>query len=185
VSRQYFAGLDVTDSPPASHTAVANTTTRTNLWAQTLWTPVAANDPRAGKIYKLACGGIIQTTATPTIVFNFTWGTSATPSSNIALGASTTFTLGTIPASSPWYGEFTLTFRSLGIAAAGATATGNGFVTVPGAAGAIGQIVPCGGTVVTTIDQTIAGAMVLDVTWSAASASNTITAQWSYIQTLN
>jgi len=185
VSRQSFVGADVSDFPPASHTAVGNTTTRTNLWVPAIWTPVPAMDPRAGKVYHLRCGGIIQTTATPTIVFNFTWGQSATPASNVALGASTTLTLGTIPASSPWYGEFVVGFRQVGVAAAGATVTGNGFVSVAGAAAAVSQIVACGASVPTTVDQTVAGGMVLDVTWGTASVSNTITAQWVLLQSLN
>jgi hypothetical protein len=185
LSRQAFVGTDVTDFPPASHTAVGNTVTRTNLWVPSLWTSVPAFDPRPGKVYHLRCGGIIQTTGTPTIIFNFTWGVSATPGSNIALGASATVTLGTIPASSPWTGEFILGFRQIGVAAAGATATGNGVVRVSGAATAQSQSICCGGSIPTTIDQTIAGGMCLDVTWGTANASNTITAQWTLLQSLN
>lgn len=184
MSRQSFAASDITDFSPASHTAVANTTTRTNLWVPALWTPIAALDPKPGKIYRLCAGGIISTTATPTIVFNPTFGQSATPASNIALGATTTWTLGTL-SSAPWYAEFILGFRQLGIAASGATCTGNGFVVVGGASGAVGQSVPMGGTVVTTADHTTAQGMVLDVTWGAASASNTITCQWTALQSLN
>jgi hypothetical protein len=182
--RQTFTGANLVDGPPASHTAVANTTTRTNLWVPALWTPIAALDPKPGMVYQLRAGGIISTTGTPTIVFNPTYGQSATPASNIALGATTTWTLGTI-SSAPWYAEFTLCFRQLGIAAAGATCTGNGFVVVGGAAGAVGQCVPMGGTVVTSADHSVASGIVLDVTWGAASASNTIACQWTLLQTLN
>lgn len=184
MSRQSFAAADLAEFAPASHTAVANTTTRTNLWVPALWTPIAALDPKPGKAYLLRAGGIISTTGTPTIVFNPTFGQSTTPGSNVALGATTTWTLGTL-SSAPWYAEFALGFRQLGIAAAGATCTGNGFVVVGGASGAVGQSVPMGGTVVTTADHTTAQGMVLDVTWGAASASNTITCQWTLIQSLN
>lgn len=184
MSQQKFTAPDLAEFPPASHTPVANTVTRTNLWNPALWTPIAALDPKPGKVYLLRCGGIISTTGTPTIVFNPTFGQSATPASNLALGATTTFTLGTL-SSAPWWAEFLLGIRSLGIAASGATATGNGYVVVGGAAGAVGQTVPMGGTVVTTADHTTAQGLVLDVTWGSASASNTITAQWTTLQSLN
>lgn len=184
MTRQSFTAADIADFSPASHTAIASTTTRTNLWAPALWTPIAAYDPKPGKVYILRCGGIISTTGTPTIVFNPTFGQSATPASNIALGATTTWTLGTL-SSAPWYAEFVLGFRQLGIAASGATCTGNGFVVVGGAAGAVGQSVPMGGTVVTTADHTTAQGLTLDMTWGTSSASNTITAQWTCLQSLN
>lgn len=184
MSRQSFVAADVAQFPPASHTAVANTTTRTNLWSPALWTSIPALDPAPGKAYLLRAGGVISTTGTPTIVFNPTFGQSGTPASNLALGASTTWTLGTLSAA-PWYAEFVFGFRQLGIAASGASGTGNGFVCVGGASGAVGQSVPMGGTVVSTADHTAAGGLVLDVTWGTASASNTITCQWTLLQSLN
>lgn len=184
MSRQSFVGTDVSDFPPASHASVNTTVTRTNLWVPAIWTPVAAMDPRAGKAYLLRAGGIISTTATPTIIFNTTWGQSTTPGTNVAVGTTTTFTLGTIT-NAPWYAEFVLGFRQVGIAASGATATGNGYVSVGGAAAAVSQHVTMGGGIVTTLDQTTAAGMVFDVTWGTSSASNTITAQWSLLQSLN
>lgn len=184
MSSQRFTSTDVADAPPASNTAVANTTTRTNLWNPALWTPISAFDERAGKAYILRAGGIISTTGTPTIIFNPTFGQSATPATNVALGATTTFTLGTVT-NAPWSAEFILTVRSLGMAAAGATVTGNGWVIVGGAAAAVSQTVAMGSSVPTNADNTTAQGLVLDVTWGAASPSNTITAQWSLLQSLN
>lgn len=181
--RQSFTGVDIADFPPASHTAVANTTTRTNLWVPSLWTPIAAYDPKPGKMYHLRCGGIISTTGTPQITINTTFGQSATPASNLALGAATgPWTLATLT-NSPWWAEFILGFRQIGIAAAGATATGNGFICIGASGSQSWQAL--GGTVVTTADHTTAQGLVLDVTWSAASASNTMTAQWTNLQSLN
>lgn len=184
MARQTFAAADGAQFPPASHTAVANTVTRTNLWVPSLWSFIPAFDPVPNKVYELRCGGIISTTGTPTIIFNPTFGQSATPSSNIALGPSTTFTLGTLT-NAPWYAVFTLGFRQIGVAASTATCTGNGIVVVGGAAGAVSQAISIGGTVVTTADHTTAQGMCLDVTWGAASASNTITAQWTLLQSSN
>lgn len=185
MSRQSFAGGDLVDASPASHSAVANTTTRTNLWVPALWTPIPAFDMKPGKAYKLRCGGIIGTTGTPTIIFNPTFGQSATPGSNIALGASNTITLGSGLSSAKWYAEFTMVCRQLGIAASGSTITGNGFVVVEGASGAVSQLIAIGGTVSTSADHSTAQGLLLDVTWGAASASNTITAQWTLLQSLN
>jgi hypothetical protein len=185
MSRQTFHAADVAQFPPASHTAVANTTTRTNLWVPAIWTPINAQDLLAGKAYRLYCGGVISTTGTPTIIFNPTFGQSVTPASNIALGASITLTTGTGLSAVPWYAEFTLGIRSLGIAASGSTGTGNGFVTIGGPAATASQTVAIGATVPTTLDHTTAQGLCLDVTWGTASASNTITAQWTLLTSLN
>lgn len=184
MSRQNFTAADVTDIPPASHTAVQNTVTRTNLWNPALWTPIPALDLKPGKAYLLRAGGQISTTGTPTIVITPTFGQSSTPSSNISLGATTTFTLGTLT-NAPWWAEFVLGVRSLGVAASGASIVGSGFVVVGGAAGAVGQCVPMGGTSSASADHTTAQGLCLDATWGAASASNTITAQWTLLQSLN
>lgn len=185
MARQTFASVDIAGAPPASHTAVGNTVTRTNLWNPALWTPINAFDLHAEKVYILRCGGIIQTTGTPTIIFTPTFGQSGTPASNISLGATTTFTLGTIPASSPWYAKFVLCIRSLGVAASGSTVTGNGYVVCAGAAAAVSQTVAMGGTVAATADHTTAQGICLDVTWGTQSASNTITAQWTLLSPQN
>lgn len=183
MSRQSFTGTDVSDFPPASHTAVANTVTRTNLWVPALWTPIGAYDPRPGKAYLLRCGGVISTTGTPTLTVNVTFGQSATPASNLALSAAIgPYTLATLT-TAPWHAEFVLGFRQLGIAAAGATATGNGFICIGASGSQSWQSM--GGTVVTTADHTTAQGMCLDVTWGTASASNTITCQWTMLQSLN
>lgn len=184
MSRQSFHAVDGPDAPPASHTAVASTTTRTNLWSPSLWTPINAADPKAGKAYMLRAGGVMGTTGTPTIIFNPTWGQSGTPGSNVALGASITLTLPGLTAV-PWYAEFTLCFRQLGMTASASTATGSGFVAIGGPAATASQVVAIGGSVPTNLDHTTAQGMCLDVTWSASSASNTITAQWTVLASLN
>lgn len=181
---QTFTGQVVAGFPPASHTAVASTTARTNLWVPSLWTPIPAFDPVPGKVYILRCGGAISTTGTPTIQFTATYGASATPASNLSLGTTTAIPLGTLT-SRVWHAEFVLGFRSIGIAAAGSTAVGTGFVTIDNGAGVVGITNAMGGTVVTTADHTTAQGLVLDVGWSASSASNTITCTWTVLQSLN
>jgi hypothetical protein len=184
MARQGFTSADGPDFPPASFTAVANTLTRTNLWTPNLWSFIPAFDLRAGKAYVLRAGGIYSTTATPTIIFNPTFGQSATPASNIALGVTSTFTTTTVTNAS-WHSEFILGCRQVGVAAATSTVTGNGFVLLGGAAAAASAFLACGTTVVTTADQTTAQGLCLDVTWGTAAAGNTITTQWVQLQSLN
>ncbi len=185
MSRQTFAATDIADFPPASHGAVVNTTARTNLWVPALWTPIAALDPKPGKAYLLRAGGSISTTGTPTILFVPTFGQSATPASNVSLGSSGAFTLGSGLSGVPWYAEFLLGFRQIGVAASGASCIGHGTVTVSGGSGNVSQAVAMGGTSVTTADNTTAQGLTLDVTWGTASASNTITCIWTLLQSLN
>jgi len=185
MSRQTFAAGDIADIAPASSGAVANTVTRTNLWAPALWTPIAAFDPKPGKAYLLRAGGIISTTGTPTIIVNPTWGQSAVPGTNLALGAGSTLTLGANLTNVPWWAEFLVGVRSLGMAAAGATISGAGQIVFGGPAATASQVLALGGTVVTNADHTTAAGICLDVTWGTAAAGNTITAQIHYVQSLN
>jgi hypothetical protein len=183
-SRQGFASMDVNDFPPASFTAVANTTAETNLWTPAIWTPIPANDMRAGKVYKVQYGGIISNTGTPTLIFTPRCGQSATPSSNVSLGVSPTITTTTGLSNHALYGEFILGIRTLGIAAAGATGTGNGFVCF-GNASAPASTVAMGAAIPTTLDNTVATGLIVSITWGAASASNTLTCQWATIRSYN
>ena len=185
MSRQTFHAADVAQFSPASHAAYASSTTETNLWNPALWTPINAFDPQPGKAYHLRCGGIISTTGTPTITFTPRWGQSATVATNVTLGASIALTTGSALANVPWFAEFVLGFRQLGIAASGATATGNGFVVIGGPAATASQVVTIGATVPTNLDHTTAQGLILTATWGTNSASNTITTQWTFLTSLN
>lgn len=184
MGRQNFTSTDVAEFPPASHTPVTASATRTNLWVPALWTPISAFDLKAGRSWILRCGGVFTTTATQgTITFNPTFGQSATPASNIAFGASNAITWTASLTGQAWFAEFVFGVRQIGIAAAGATITGNGFVTIKGAAAAVSQVADMGGTVITTADHSTAQGVCLDVTLSVASQS--ITAQWTHLQNLS
>lgn len=184
MARQGFASMDVNDAPPSSFTAVTASATETNLWTPAIWTPIPANDMRAGKIYKVSCGGILSTTTgTNNLTITARCGQSSTPSSNVSLGATTAVTQTVSLSSVPWYAEFTLGIRSLGLAASGATGTGNGFFTVGDVTTTAGKVMAFGGTVATTIDNTAATGLILSATWSAA--SNSITCQWVCLRSYN
>ena len=185
MARQGFSSSDVVDFPPASFTAVANTVTETNLWTVGLWSTIPAFDLRAGKMYVVRAGGILSTTVTPTVVWTARYGTSATSTSNISIGASTAVATGSGLVNVPWHAEFVLGCRQVGVAAAGATVTGNGFAVLGNVAAAAAQVATFGSTIPTTVDQTIQGGICITLTWGTASASNTATCQWANLQSLN
>jgi hypothetical protein len=173
-----YAALEGQNSaPPASFAAVTASATETNLWTPAIWTPIPANSMRAGKVYRIAFGGVFTSTATQGVLtFTPRVGQSGTPATNVTLGASNV----TAPAASltaqAWYGEFTMVVRAIGVAAAGATVTGNGFVLTQGAAAATGTVYVMGGAVPTTADNTAASGIIVSLTISVASQS--YTCQW-------
>ena len=186
-TRGYAMGMDVNDFPPSSFTAVNTTTSETGLWTPNIWSPAPANDPRAGKAYKVSFGGILGTSSSaPTATWTPRWTQStAVPPTGTTLGASTGTTLIASLSSVPVYGEFTLGWRTLGLAASGGTATGNGFVCMGGLTTAAGIIQVIGGTAASSVDQTTAQGLLVSITWSASNASNTVTCQWVVMQSLN
>lgn len=179
-AKQGFSSTDVRDAAPANLRAAINTTTtETNLWDPGLWGLIPAFDMRPGKAYTVKFGGVMGTTATPTVVWRARCGTNnSAPPTGTDLGLSPTVTLGTFTAQ-PFYGEFTMIIRSIGVAASGTTLTGNGYVNMCAAAAA--TVVPStafGGAVPTTVDDTVAQGLGVSITWGASSASNTLTPQW-------
>lgn len=164
---------------PSSFTAVNTTNVETNLWVPAIWSPIPANDMQAGKVYKIEAGGVLGTSSSaPTALWTPRCGQSATPGSNITLGATTASTMIASLAAVPWFWQFTMVIRSLGLAASGATATGNGFITIGGLTTAVGVVQSMGGAVPTTIDNTAATGLILSNTWGTNQANNTVTAQW-------
>jgi hypothetical protein len=165
--------------PPTSFTAVNTTNVETNLWVPGIWTPIPANSMTSGKLYQGNAGGILGTSsAAPTALWTPRCGQSATPSSNITLGATTGTTMIASLAAVPWSWQFMLNVRSIGLAASGATATGNGYVVIGGLTTAAGIVQSMGGTVATTIDNTAATGLALSITWGTNAATNTVTCQW-------
>jgi hypothetical protein len=77
----------------------------------------------------------------------------------------------------PWFSTFTFTIRALGLAASGATATGNGFVLIGGLTTAAGIVQSIGSTVATTLDNTAATGYILSNTWGTNAVANTVQAQ--------
>ena len=177
-------GLTAPEGQPsaaiASFTAVNTTHVETNLWVPAIWTPIPANDMQAGKVYKVEAGGVLGTSSVaPTATWTPRCGQSATPSSNVTLGATTGSTMIASLAAVPWYWEFTMVIRSLGLAASGATATGNGVIHIGGLTTAVGVEQVMGGAVPSTVDNTAATGLILSLTWGTNAAANTATCQWT------
>lgn len=182
--RQGFASMDVNDFPPTNFTAVTASATETNLWTPAIWSPIPAGDMRAGKVYKVSFGGVFTSTGTQGVL---TWtpraGQSSTPSSNASLGASNATAPPASLTAQAWYGEFTMGIRALGLAASGATASGNGFVIVQGAAAATAIMYVMGGTNPTNVDSTAASGLIVSLTISVASQS--YQANWVVMRSYN
>jgi hypothetical protein len=174
---QYTGPEGAAAMAPTNFTAVTASATETNLWTPNIWTPIPANTMIAGKGYEVRCGGIFTTTGTQgTLTWTPRMGQSATPSSNASLGASNAVAWAASLSSAAWYAELTVTCRSLGLAAAGATFAGNGFAITQGAAAATATMFVFGGTKPATVDNTASSGLVLSVTISVASQS--IQADW-------
>jgi hypothetical protein len=167
------------DAPPSAPTALATFTAEAELWNPALWTPIPALEMVVGAEYTLRCGGICQSATGINWTFTPRFGQSATAATNLSLGASAVVPSGgIIPASSPWYAEFHMVVRALNQAASLATIVGNGFVVWPTTAILPGQVIPMGGTVVTTADHTTNQGLVLDATCGTSSGTNSIQALW-------
>lgn len=184
MSKQYFAELIAWAT--ASGTAVANTVTETIVFPNII---IPSNYNSDGRTIRLRIQGQYSTTATPTLIFTLRWGGVA----GTVLCKTAASTLPTITA-----GLFDLdiiyTTRSngatgtvmangtarifAGVAGTVASATGEGLVT-PMTAG--GVLTPA----VATIDATTDTALSITATWSAASASNTLTGLNYLVESLN
>jgi hypothetical protein len=186
MSRQYFEDL-LTDPPLANLTAFTTSATETALWNQQQFSPIHAFDGYrgAGKTYKLIAGGVFSTAATPgTATITPRFGISATPASNILLGASVAQTLPASIPSSPWFMQAVLVVRSVGAPGANSTVMLIGQFQGAGLAGTAASNVSItfGGTA-GTVDLSIEQAIAIDWTWSVTGDS--ITPYFVTMQSVN
>jgi hypothetical protein len=82
MSRQYFG--DVITEPASTVFATITATTETVL-IPTVWTPIPAMEPRAGKVYELICGGTVTTGTAGTLTITPRYGTVI---GGVSMGAS-------------------------------------------------------------------------------------------------
>jgi hypothetical protein len=178
MARQYLQDGPFIDPPVTSGSALVATTIE-SLWDPAQFTPVFANDPKAGKIYTVEAGGIMSWGATGTLIITPLYGGTG----GVALGATVTAvtTPGTATAV-PWYLRFNLVFRTIGAAGANSTCIGTGFMTT-GTDGAADSAVSVtfGGTSA-TVDATVNKDICIRKTLSVAGS---FTTQYAYIYSLN
>jgi hypothetical protein len=178
MSRQYFA--DVLMEPLATAYATITATSETVL-VPTLSTTIPANEPRAGKIYKLTVGGTCTTGTAGTLIITPRFGTTI---GGTALGASPTQNYVPSVTLAPFLFEYWLTFRKIGQAGANSVAVGNGRWVSNGAVAtaASSTVVVCGSTGDVSVDTSVASALWIGVTFSVAPS---VIPHWSMFQALN
>lgn len=174
MGRQLFQDGPFIDPPVASGTPLVATTIEA-LWVATTFTPVYANDPKAGKIYTVRAGGIMSTGASGTLIITPLYGSTA-------LGPSVTQTVPINLAAVPWVLEFDLVFRTIAAGAA-STCIGTGSFSAAGTAATAGSglTITFGGTVA-SVDATINQAIGISKTLSVAGS---MTLQYAYIWSKN
>lgn len=179
MARQNFASVLV--DPPIANLAAVTATTETILWNVSNFTPIAANDATAGKIYKVTAGGIMSFAATGTLIVTPRFG--LTVAAGITMGASpVALTTPGATTAVPWYLEFVCVVRTVGAPGANSTVIGTGtFSTGVPAAGSLPATQTFGGTSA-TVDLSIATGLCFGWTLSVA---GTVTPQFAFIQSLN
>jgi hypothetical protein len=195
MARQGFTSLDTNDVNTAAFAAINTTISESNIVGSTQalinqFCSIAANDAKAGKIYKVTFGGTYGNTGTPTIIWTPRWGISTTPGTNVSLGASPTITTITGVSALPFYGEFRFDVRTAPPGATQGTGRGQGYVVmgIPVTNSQYAQISYMGNTAATidTTGQGTAGCgITINITWGTSSASNTLTCESYILSSLN
>lgn len=177
--RQGFASVLL--DPPIANLAAIVATTETALWSAAQFTPIAANDASAGKIYKVTAGGIMSFAATGTLIITPRWG--LTVGAGISMGPSVVaLTTPGATTAHPWLLEFYAVCRTVGAPGVNSTVNGTGvFHTGIPSAGSLPATQTFGGTPA-TVDVSIATGITIGWTLSVA---GTVTPQFAFIQSLN
>ena len=197
MARQYF-NSQVADSLIIA-SSVTPTTTPTSIFStytmcnQAFPVGYGLSAPFAGQIYRFACGGIITTPATGTLVITPYMGQGASATSftgAVSLGASPAQTVTASLSSIPWRMEGELIFRSVSYTATSSTCWLTGVFMSQGtlATAGLGWVIPFGSTAAVSVDTsgTVAnsyGSLTFVVTFSVTGA--TIVTEWTSMQTLN
>lgn len=179
MSRQYFQSLTV--DPPIANLSAVTATTETALWSAASYTPIAANDGFAGKVYLVTAGGIMSFASTGTLIITPRWG--LTVGAGITMGASpVALTTPGATTNVPWLLKFYACVRTVGAPGTNSTVIGTGeFNTGIPSAGSLPATQTFGGTSA-TVDLSIASGITIGWTLSVA---GTVTPQYAFIQSLN
>jgi hypothetical protein len=176
MARQYFQDGPYIDGPVAPLGTLSATTVEP-LWPSITWTPIFANDAKAGKIYCVRAGGTISLTG-GTAIITPAWGPAGTTLGVSLTQGTTTCLIGA------WYLAFDLLVQSVGAAGANTKVTGSGYMTIPGGVASgtgAGQIITFGGTQA-SVDSTINGSITISKTLST---TNSVITQFVYMFSRN
>lgn len=180
MGRQLFQDGPYIDTHVASGSALVSTAAEA-LWIGATFTPIFANDPKAGKIYTIKAGGIMSTGASGTLILIPQYGALG----GTTLGTSQTITVPINMSAVAWRLEFDLAFRVIGAAGANSTCIGTGIFTTAGFTSAPAAGVSCsfpfGGTSA-SVDATINSGITISKTLSVAGS---MTVQYAYIFSRN
>ena len=178
MSRQYFEDAPYADPAIASGSAIV-ATTETALWNVAQFTPIPANDARAGKVYELTASGIYSTSATGSLTLTPRFGTTI---GGVLLGASQSQTVPASITNEQWFMKAIMTVRSVGAPGAnsvvvlGGTFAGGGIA----ATGNSSLVLGFGGTV-GTVDLSAAGGIWIGWTLSVAGSVTVMQTVWQSI----
>lgn len=176
MGRQLFTDGPYIDPNVANLTTLTATTIE-DMWAGITWTPIFANDAKAGKVYHVRAGGTISLTG-GTAIITPQWGPAGT-----TMGVS--LTVGTVTATiAAWYLNFDVVFRVIGAAGANSTCIGTGLMAFNGgvvSGTANPNLIVFGGTSA-SVDSTINGNITIRKTLSA---TNSVIPQFVYIHSIN
>jgi hypothetical protein len=140
------------------------------------------NKQGRGRAVTLIARGILGTTSTPTIIFQVRFGTTSGSSflsgTSVAVGAAITTASGV--SNKYWELRLDLVCNTPGIGTGNCTLSGAGYVMSPGGFASpfiypLEPTTPDTATWTSTIDGSLTQYVNLSATWSASSASNTIT----------
>lgn len=187
MGRQLFQDGPYIDPPVASNPGVTGaagsalvSTSAEALWIAAQFTPIYANDPKAGKVYCVRAGGILSTAGSGTLILIPQYGVLG----GTTIGTSQTVTVPINMTNVAWTLQFDLVFRTIG-SGANSTAIGTGsFITAPftsAPAAGVSCVIPFGGTSA-TVDATINSGITISKTLSVAGS---FTTQYCYIFSRN
>lgn len=182
----------------ADHTAVASTASEASLLAGTNRQPVIPSiffntgGLGYGKVISLLARGVFSNTGTPTTIFQVRLGTTSGSSylsgTSVAVSAAITGSSGIT--NKWWELRLDLCCRTPGIGTGNTTLSGSGYVASPSGFAspfvyALEPTTPDTATWTSTIDASLTQYLNVSMTWSASSASNTITCKELYLFGMN
>src|SRR4029434_10197792 len=164
MSRQYF---DDTITEPINADFTTITATSETVLIPTVYTPIPALEPRAGKVYELVVGGTCTTGTAGTLIITPRYGTVI---GGVSIGVSPTQNYVPSITTAPFLFRYYLAIRSIGIAGTNSTVYGAGqWVSGGAVATAASQTsVNVAGTATASVDTSIASALWIGVTFSVA-----------------